>query len=55
MAMTINSEAKTIIATTFELPMVNNYLKHVVPVSDRQNWHVHITNESPVEYRTKKK
>ena len=53
--MDVNHTNKTITATNSELPMVQNYVEHLIPPSERKNWKVNIVDKEPVEYRTKKK
>ena len=51
--MTTDSTKKTIKASPWELPLVNNYLEHCVPISERRLWKVEI-ERSEIELRSKK-
>lgn len=47
--MNINHTTKTITATNSELPLVQNYIEHLINPSDRKDWKVNITNN--IEFR----
>lgn len=53
--MTTNHTTKTITATTSELPLVQNYINHVIPPSERNEWKVNFIDHKVVEVRNNKK
>lgn len=54
--MDVNHTTKTITATNSELPMVQNYVEHLIAPSDRKNWKLNITDSTKVvEVRKSKK
>ena len=54
--MNVNHTTKTITATNSELPMVANYIEHLIAPGDRKSWKVSIVDglENKIEYRSKK-
>ena len=52
--MNVNHTTKTITATNSELPMVQNYVEHLIAPSERKDWKVNIVDRNPVEFRNKK-
>ena len=54
--MNVNHTTKTITATNSELPMVANYIEHLIAPGDRKSWKVSIVDvpENKIEYRAKK-
>ena len=54
MAVTVNHITKTIKAIQWELPLVENYLEHCVPISQRRLWKIEIVRSMLPEYRAKR-